>query len=157
MFEILTIGENPYRYSNVKNRDYKEKLKAEFEWVLLLLFLLLREISLDFLFLLREYNKTGQKNEWGLRCKDPLLVNEYQLDVFPVLDVSRDDFKALTKVEAQFDFIIFLSTKKQVNLTIFNICFQVMKSCWDIEPADRPSFRDIVNQLDGMKSYYDEN
>ena len=31
MFEILTIGENPYRYSNVKNRDYKEKLKAEFE------------------------------------------------------------------------------------------------------------------------------
>jgi len=108
MFEILTIGENPYRYCNVKNRDYKEKLKAEFE----------------------EYNKTGQKNEWGLRCKDPLLVNEYQLDVFPVLDVSRDDFKALTKV---------------------------MKSCWDIEPADRPSFRDIVNQLDGMKSYYDEN
>ena len=86
-----------------------------------------------------------------------MLVNEYQLDVFPVLDVSRDDFKALTKVEAQFDFIIFLSTKKQVNLTIFNICFQVMKSCWDIEPADRPSFRDIVNQLDGMKSYYDEN
>ena len=123
----------------------------------MLLFLLLREISLDFLFFLREYNKTGQKNEWGLRCKDPLLVNEYQLDVFPVLDVSRDDFKALTKVEAQFDFIIFLSTKKQVNLTIFNIFFQVMKSCWDIEPADRPSFRDIVNQLDGMKSYYDEN
>ena len=31
MFEILTIGENPYRYSNVKNREYKEKLKAEFE------------------------------------------------------------------------------------------------------------------------------
>ena len=31
MFEILTIGENPYRYSNVKNRDYKERLKKEFE------------------------------------------------------------------------------------------------------------------------------
>ena len=31
MFEILTIGENPYRYSNVKNKDYKERLKKEFE------------------------------------------------------------------------------------------------------------------------------
>ena len=54
-----------------------------------------------FTFFLREYHKTGQKNEWGLRCKDPLLVNEYQLDVFPVLDVSKDDFKALTKVKVQ--------------------------------------------------------
>jgi len=108
MFEILTIGENPYRYSNVKNRDYKEKLKKEFE----------------------EYNKTRIKDEWGLRCKDPLLVNEYQLEIFPVLNVNKDDFKAVTKV---------------------------MKSCWDIEPADRPSFREVVNQLEGMKSYYDEN
>ena len=31
MFEILTIGENPYRYQNVKNQDYKDTLKAEFE------------------------------------------------------------------------------------------------------------------------------
>ena len=31
MFEILTIGENPYRYSNIKNREYKERLKKEFE------------------------------------------------------------------------------------------------------------------------------
>ena len=33
-----------------------------------------------------------------------MLVNEYQLDVFPVLDVSKDDFKALTKVKVQVDF-----------------------------------------------------
>ena len=115
---------------------------------------MLREISLDFLFF-REYNKTGQKNEWGLRCKDPLLVNEYQLDVFPVLDVSKDDFKALTKVKLQVNFAIF--QPKQLDLTILPKQIQVMKSCWDIEPGDRPSFRDIVNQLDGMKSYYDEN
>ena len=31
MFEILTIGENPYRFCNVKNREYKENLRAEFE------------------------------------------------------------------------------------------------------------------------------
>ena len=46
MFEILTIGENPYRYSNVKNRDYKERLKKEFEWVLSLEVFLPTEISL---------------------------------------------------------------------------------------------------------------
>ena len=39
-------------------------------------------------------------------------MNEYQLDVFPVLDVSRDDFKALTKVEAQFGFLHFFMNKK---------------------------------------------
>merc|ERR1712126_264974 len=86
MFEILTIGENPYRYSNVKNREYKEKLKAEFE----------------------KYNKTRQKDEWALRCKNPLLVNEY--------NVEMDSFKAL---------------------------FEVTKTCWDIEPRDRPTFRTI--------------
>ena len=82
-------------------------------------------------------------------------MNEYQLDVFPVLDVSKDDFKALTKVKLQVNFAIF--QPKQLDLTILPKKIQVMKSCWDIEPGDRPSFRDIVNQLDGMKSYYDEN
>ena len=52
-------------------------------------------------FFLREYNKTGKKNEWGLRCKDPLLVNEYQLEIFPVLNVNKNDFKAVTKVNAK--------------------------------------------------------
>ena len=52
-------------------------------------------------FFLREYNKTGKKNEWGLRCKDPLLVNEYQLEIFPVLDVDKRDFKAVTKVNGK--------------------------------------------------------
>jgi len=98
MFEILTIGENPYRYSRVKNREYKERLKKEIE----------------------EYSKTGLKSDTGLRCKDPMDVNEYQLDVFPWLKVDKDDFKAVTKV---------------------------MKSCWDIEPSDRPTFRDLVRQL----------
>ena len=70
-------------------------------------------------FFLREYNKTGQKNEWGLRCKDPLLVNEYQLDVFPVLDVSKDDFKALTKVKLQVNFTIF-STKARPFFNVFS-------------------------------------
>ena len=32
MFEILTIGETPYCYAtNVKNREFKEELKREFE------------------------------------------------------------------------------------------------------------------------------
>merc|ERR1711990_1415819 len=105
MFEILTVGENPYYQHRIKNKDYRDRMKKEFE----------------------EYNKTGRKDEWGLRCKDPLLVNEWQLEIFPVLDVNKNDFKAVTKV---------------------------MKSCWDIEPNDRPSFREVVNQLEGMKSYY---
>merc|ERR1711953_1226082 len=107
MFEILTIGEMPYRYSNVKNRECKEKLKAEFE----------------------KYNKTRQKDEWALRCKNPLLVNEYNLDIFPLLNVDKDGFKAL---------------------------FEVTKTCWDIEPRDRPTFRTIVRELESMRSYYDE-
>ena len=32
-----------------------------------------------------------------------------------------------------------------------------MKSCWDIEPTERPSFQDLLNQLNGIKSYYDES
>ena len=32
MFEVLTIGENPYYQHRIKNRDYKEKMKIEYEW-----------------------------------------------------------------------------------------------------------------------------
>ena len=32
MFEVLTIGENPYYQHRIKNKDYKEKMKIEYEW-----------------------------------------------------------------------------------------------------------------------------
>ena len=69
-----------------------------------------REISLAVcnLFLVREYNKSGRKDDFPLRCKDPMLVNEYQLEIFPVLDVNKNDFKAVTKVSAKVD-SVFLS------------------------------------------------
>ena len=35
----------------------------------------------------------------GLRCKDPLLVNEWLIEIFPVLDVNKKDFKDVTKVD----------------------------------------------------------
>ena len=31
MFEVLTIGENPYIHHRIKNKDYKEKMKNEYE------------------------------------------------------------------------------------------------------------------------------
>ena len=31
MFEVLTIGENPYIHHRIKNRDYKERMKVEYE------------------------------------------------------------------------------------------------------------------------------
>ena len=49
--------------------------------------------------ILRKYNKTRQKDEWALRCKNPLLVNEYNLDIFPLLNVDKDSFKALFEVD----------------------------------------------------------
>ena len=61
-----------------------------------------------FISLIREYNKSGRKDEWGLRCKDPLLVNEYQLEIFPVLNVNKDDFKAVIKVNGKIN-SVFLS------------------------------------------------
>ena len=41
-------------------------------------------------------------------------------------------------------------------LSCFSNHFQVMKSCWDIEPSDRPTFRDLVRQLIRMQpSHHD--
>ena len=54
---------------------------------------------------LRKYNKTRQKDEWALRCKNPLFVNEYKLDIFPLLNVDRDSFKALFEVDYRADII----------------------------------------------------
>ena len=34
-----------------------------------------------------------------MRCKNPLLVNEYNLDIFPLLNVDKDSFKALFEVD----------------------------------------------------------
>lgn len=31
MFEVLTIGENPYIHHRIKNKDYKERMKVEYE------------------------------------------------------------------------------------------------------------------------------
>ena len=56
-------------------------------------------MSVDYNIFIREYQKTGSKDKWGLRCKDPLLVNEYQLEVFPLLDVNKYNFKEVTKVK----------------------------------------------------------
>ena len=53
----------------------------------------------DYFIFIREYNKTRKKDLWGLRCGDPLLVDEYQLEVFPLLNVNKNDFKAVTKVK----------------------------------------------------------
>ena len=60
---------------------------------------LLTEMSRDYSISIRKYQKTGWKDEWGLRCKDPLDVNEHHFEVFPLLNVGRDDFKAVTKVK----------------------------------------------------------
>ena len=49
---------------------------------------------------LRKYNKTRQKDEWALRCKYPLLVNEYSLDIFPLLNVDKDVFQAVWEVQS---------------------------------------------------------
>ena len=57
------------------------------------------EISGDCNIFIREYNKTGKKDSWPLRCKDPLTVNEYQIEIFPLLNVNKENFKAVTEVE----------------------------------------------------------
>ena len=31
MFEILTVGENPYYQHRIKNKDYRDRMKAEYE------------------------------------------------------------------------------------------------------------------------------
>ena len=31
MFEVLTIGENPYIHHKIRNKDYKERMKVEYE------------------------------------------------------------------------------------------------------------------------------
>ena len=34
MFEVLTIGENPYIHHKINNKHYKERMKVEYEWVI---------------------------------------------------------------------------------------------------------------------------
>ena len=49
----------------------------------------------------RNYNKTRQKDGWALRCRYPLIVNEYNLDIFPLLNVDKDDFNAVWEVQSR--------------------------------------------------------
>jgi len=100
MFEVLTIGENPYIHHKINNKHYKERMKVEYE----------------------TYSDTLSK-PWEadiLRCGDP--------DNIPDFRVNRDNFGAVIKV---------------------------MRSCWDIEPRDRPKFRRLVTSLESLRNDYD--
>lgn len=100
MFEVLTIGENPYIHHKINNRHYKDRMKDEYE----------------------TYSDT-QSKPWDadiLRCGDP--------DNIPDFRVNPDNFDAVIKV---------------------------MKSCWDIEPRDRPKFRRLVTSLESLRNDYD--
>ena len=48
---------------------------------------------------LREYNKTRNKDPFGLRCKDPLVNLDYKTDIFPLLNAGTDEFKSVIKVK----------------------------------------------------------
>ena len=39
---------------------------------------------------------------------------------------------------------------------ILRYLVQVMRSCWDIEPRDRPTFRRLVASLESFRNEYDE-
>ena len=38
---------------------------------------------------------------------------------------------------------------------ILRYLVQVMRSCWDIEPRDRPKFRSLVTSLESLRNDYD--
>ena len=40
--------------------------------------------------------------------------------------------------------------------SLWIVFLKVTKTCWDIEPRDRPTFHTIVRELESMRSYYDE-
>merc|ERR1719348_672878 len=101
MFEVLTIGDNPYCHHKIRNKDYKERMRFEFE----------------------EYMEDTANKPWDadiLRCGEPENIPEFK--------VNREPFTAVVKV---------------------------MKSCWDIEPRDRPKFKSLVASLESLRNDYD--
>ena len=86
MFEVLTLGENPY-FQYERNADYKERMKMEYEWVI--------EnwtVDLQKQFICRKYRTTKNKQCEGeiLRCGEP--------DNIPDFRVTRESFEKVMKV-----------------------------------------------------------
>jgi len=101
MFEVLTIGDNPYCHYKINNKNYKERMRNEYE----------------------AYMEDTANKPWEadiLRCKDPENIPEFK--------VQKEPFAAVVKV---------------------------MKSCWDIDPKDRPKFRRLVTSLESLRNDYD--
>ena len=69
-----------------------------------------------------------------LRCKDP--------DNIPEFKVQKEPFAAVVKV---------CQSKEPFQPQFV----QVMKSCWDIDPKDRPKFRRLVTSLESLRNDYD--
>ena len=87
MFEVLTIGENPYIHHKIRNKDYKERMKVEYEWVIENVNRGGREANIC-----RAYSDTRNK-PWDadiLRCGEP--------DNIPDFRVNREAFEAVIKV-----------------------------------------------------------
>ena len=62
-------------------------------------FLLTEMSRYDYCIIIRFYREQRRKDEHGLRCRDPSYEHQYQLEIFPLLNVNSDDFKAVTKVK----------------------------------------------------------
>ena len=44
---------------------------------------------------------------------------------------------------------------KSVGLTLSLLVFQMMESCWDVEPKDRPKFKRLVVNIEQSVNDYD--
>ena len=85
----------------------------------------------------RRYSDT-QNKPWvadTLRCREP--------DNIPDFRVNPEPFAAVIKV------------CKSKEYPAFRHWVQVMKSCWDIEPRDRPKFRSLITSLESLKYDFD--
>jgi len=69
MFEVLTIGENPYIHHRIKNKDYKERMKVEYE----------------------KYSDSRNK-PWDadiLRCGEPVNIPDFKVNPEPFAAVIK--------------------------------------------------------------------
>ena len=94
--------------------------------------------------LLSTYFDTGVK-PWDadiLRCKEPNNLPEFR--------VNKDNFEGVMKVCKKY---IWKQICKNAKIDFHSA--QVMGSCWDIEPRDRPQFKRLVTSLEALRNDYD--
>ena len=86
----------------------------------------------------------------GVKPWDADILRCEELKNLPELRVNQDNFDGVMKVCKRY-------TWKQIceNAKINFSSSQAMRSCWDIEPRDRPQFKRLVTSLEALRNDYD--